>query len=141
MKVTVNETSYDIRQLIYDKTSGEIILIIPSDDPISEVAAVFDTKDNLVEIYDDGDVRTGLWYIHHVSGVFEGRDEDHNNSRFVEVHLNVSSLNDNSETELRTSIDEITDGLIEIAEIVDTLESNYEALAERIDILEARIGG
>lgn len=136
MKIIVNEKVYQDSQLLFNMERGETVLIIPTDESISEIASVFD-GDDTIHAFDDNDVETGVWYVSNVISIYQNYESrTPEEPREVVVSMKASALTAEAEAALGSSIDENMEAILELGELIADMtdvKMTIERIREELD--------
>ena len=138
MKIVVNEVTFANSTWSFDHERGVASLIITTNDSLGEIASAFD-GDDTIRAYDNNDIETGVWYVHSLVGIYEDySSHTAEDPRKVIVMLKASALTTEAEESLGASIDETSDAIMELAELIADMDeanvriNNIEGVLEGI---------
>ena len=137
MKIIIGNAEYTDAMFAYNNENGQTVLTLKTNDSIGTIAALFD-GDDIVHVYDDNDVETGIWYVHHVMSIyqnFESRTEEE--PREVIVCIKASSLSAEAEAALGGDINQNMEAILELAELI----ADHKDFEARISLLEGKVNG
>ena len=153
MKAVVNEQT--INNVAWSANEGTGVLQFQTSRTIAELEEIFNSSNaTSISIYTEENQLEEMWYLRTLNEISCKRANDEWDAS---VTFKVSAIDNNSEAEIRGSISDSDDALIELAgmisdiadslentdsriqthqEILDRISNLYDALADRVAILE-----
>lgn len=86
-----------------------------------------------VEQY-DGEVMVGKWVNHGVESI--RRCDFGADGVMMEIQFKLTTINQNAETALQTGVEENSDAVIELAQVLEEIETRISDLEERLNAIE-----
>jgi len=127
MKIIINGVEFENARWYVENGIGK--MSFESDDSIIEILEEIGENQD-VFVYDDEETLVSKWNNYGVIGI------NAQNGR-VSVDMNVSILDENTEEQLQTGIDESVDAIIELAEMIADIEGEVsEITGEIADVKE-----
>ena len=120
MKVSINGQEYNG---IWTEDTFQL----ETDMSLAEIESTFSTGSDTTIVTYDGEQEIGRYYNKGIYEITVVSQEP----RFVIIHFNTTKLQEDTETEIRTDIDDSNDAIAELADIISDL-------CERVEVLEGR---
>lgn len=126
MKIIINDVAFENAEWNVENGTGK--LTFSSEKSITEILEEIGENQDVL-VYDDQETLTSKWNNRGVIGISAQKGK-------VSIDLNVSILDENTEEQLQTGIDESVDAIIELAEMVADMEDEVSEISE--DVAKAK---
>ena len=130
MYVKINDQIFPNAKWTVDEGKGEFWF--QTEEPLSHLEEILDPSVAMViEVYDDNDELKEQWYNRDLHNLSYTKQET--GVWYVVATFKVSAISTDSEEEIRQSIDDSDDGIMELAAMISDLDEAFETLNENFD--------